>query len=266
MLSTSQRRRIARLAARGPFATRCCSEAMTTPATPLPPAPTDAQMDRVASVLAPLERITEPKVYGVERVPGARRTVRRQPYAVWAGRRPVHGDPAVETAGHSSAGPRRTRPLQGPRVAQFARALRNGAGDPREHPRADARRPAHPRLPGRDGRGVPRARSGVSVALEGARGLRAAGDRVWLSGRPFRRGWRRGDVRHRRRPEDSRTGAGVCDHQSACRTAAAADRPRYRADAHPTPGTAVLLVRRANQHRSVRGPCRGRRRGASAPR
>ena len=42
---------------------------MTTPATPLPPAPTDVQMNRVASVLAPLERITEPKVYGVERIP-----------------------------------------------------------------------------------------------------------------------------------------------------------------------------------------------------
>jgi len=42
---------------------------MTTPATPLPPAPTDAQMNRVASLLAPLERITEPKVYGVERIP-----------------------------------------------------------------------------------------------------------------------------------------------------------------------------------------------------
>jgi 1-acyl-sn-glycerol-3-phosphate acyltransferase len=42
---------------------------MTTPATPLPPAPTDAQMNRAASVLAPLARITEPKVYGVERIP-----------------------------------------------------------------------------------------------------------------------------------------------------------------------------------------------------
>ena len=42
---------------------------MTTPTTSLPPAPTDAQMNRVASVLAPLERITEPKVYGVERIP-----------------------------------------------------------------------------------------------------------------------------------------------------------------------------------------------------
>ena len=36
---------------------------------PLPPAPTDAQMNRAASVFAPLERITEPKVYGVERIP-----------------------------------------------------------------------------------------------------------------------------------------------------------------------------------------------------
>jgi hypothetical protein len=36
---------------------------------PLPPAPTDAQMNRVVSVLAPLERITEPAVYGVERIP-----------------------------------------------------------------------------------------------------------------------------------------------------------------------------------------------------
>jgi hypothetical protein len=42
---------------------------MITPATPLPPAPTDAQMNRVASVVAPLERVTQPKLYGVERVP-----------------------------------------------------------------------------------------------------------------------------------------------------------------------------------------------------
>jgi hypothetical protein len=37
---------------------------MTALATPPSPAPTDAQMKRAASVLAPLERIIEPKVYG----------------------------------------------------------------------------------------------------------------------------------------------------------------------------------------------------------
>jgi 1-acyl-sn-glycerol-3-phosphate acyltransferase len=42
---------------------------MTAAVTRLPPAPTDAQMNRLASVVAPLERITQPKLYGLERLP-----------------------------------------------------------------------------------------------------------------------------------------------------------------------------------------------------
>jgi 1-acyl-sn-glycerol-3-phosphate acyltransferase len=42
---------------------------MSTPATSLPPAPSDAQMNRLASIVASLERITAPKLYGVERIP-----------------------------------------------------------------------------------------------------------------------------------------------------------------------------------------------------
>ena len=35
----------------------------------IPPAPTPAQMERITSVIAPLARVTQPKVYGIEHVP-----------------------------------------------------------------------------------------------------------------------------------------------------------------------------------------------------
>ena len=39
------------------------------PAPKLPPPPTAAQLDRLVSIVAPLARLTQPKVYGIERIP-----------------------------------------------------------------------------------------------------------------------------------------------------------------------------------------------------
>ena len=187
-------------------------------------------MNRLALIVASFERITAPKLYGVERIP--------ERGALFVGNHTLFGVIDVPFMG-AQLWRRRGIRLRGLgdhghyRIPVWRDLLeRSGmVRGTRENVRALMRDGQHVLVfPGGTGEVFHGRGEKYQLLWKERLGVRAVGDRVRLPDRPVRRRGRRGDVRHYRRPPDTRECAGVGEHEAAGRHAGAADRPRRRAD------------------------------------